>query len=456
MVGSADSGWNVAAQHGFDEASEPGRLIAKAAVEAALDDVARSRSPRLVRGEHSVGSSEWSILPLAYGREVIGLFVLDRESAEGGFLKVQDAQLLAELTASALKNAQLFEAVRSSRARYADLYDNAPDLYQTIDQNGDILDCNRTQSELLGFAKSELVGRSFASLLSDESAPVWLTLSRALHRNGRVRDASLSLGRKNGESLEVLLNASVMYDEEANPIGARVVMRDVTELKALEYQLRQSQKLEVVGTLVGGVAHDFNNILGGILGYASLLKQRLGGSPEASKYVETIERSAQRGAELAAKLLSAAKQSPAPSGPVDVNDLVDETLELLERTFYKKVRIRKRLDPAVRPLIADAGQLQQVILNLCVNARDAMPEGGVLTVETKVSKEDAKLRLSVEDTGMGMEPSTMERLFEPFFSTKGEEGTGLGLAVVYGIVKSHGGDVGWRHEVPPGEGASYA
>ena len=230
-------------------------------------------------------------------------------------------------------------------------------------------------------------------------------------------------------------------------------MRDVTELKALEYQLRQSQKLEVVGTLVGGVAHDFNNILGGILGYASLLKQRLGGSPEASKYVETIERSAQRGAELAAKLLSAAKQSPAPSGPVDVNDLVDETLELLERTFYKKVRIRKRLDPAVRPLIADAGQLQQVILNLCVNARDAMPEGGVLTVETKVSKEDAKLRLSVEDTGMGMEPSTMERLFEPFFSTKGEEGTGLGLAVVYGIVKSHGGDV--RVKSSQGKGARF-
>jgi CheY-like chemotaxis protein/two-component sensor histidine kinase len=239
-------------------------------------------------------------------------------------------------------------------------------------------------------------------------------------------------------------------------------MRDVTETRKLEHQLRQSQKLEVLGALAGGIVHDFNNVLGGILGYASLLRAYLKDRPTAAKYVETIERAAVRGAELSGRLLSASRKSPGQLLPVNLNQVVEETLELLAHTISKGIRIDMRLDPGLHLMMADASQLQQIVLNLCVNARDAMPKGGLLRVSTKLlggaetgepGGPGRRARLSVEDTGVGMDAKTLARLFEPFFSTKGEAGTGLGLSVVYGIVKSLGGDVGVKSS--PGRGARF-
>jgi nitrogen-specific signal transduction histidine kinase len=239
-------------------------------------------------------------------------------------------------------------------------------------------------------------------------------------------------------------------------------MRDVTELRKLENQLRQSQKLEVIGALAGGIAHDFNNVLGGILGYASLLRTYLKDRPTAAKYVETIERAAVRGAELSGRLLAASRKSPGQLAPVNLNQVIEETLELLTHTIPKGIRIDKRLDPRLHLMMADASQLQQIVLNLCVNARDAMPEGGLLRVSTRLlegtegsesRRPGRKVLISVEDSGVGMDAKTLSRLFEPFFSTKGEAGTGLGLSVVYGIVKSLGGDVGVKSS--PGRGARF-
>jgi CheY-like chemotaxis protein/two-component sensor histidine kinase len=175
--------------------------------------------------------------------------------------------------------------------------------------------------------------------------------------------------------------------------------------------------------------------------------------PVAAKYVETIERSAVRGAELTGRLLAASRKAPARRDPVNLNVVVEETMDLLAHSFHKRVRIEKRLDPGVRSMMADASQLQQIVLNLCVNARDAMPEGGLLRVSTRVLEPGEKVQLSVEDTGVGMDAKTLARLFEPFFSTKGESGTGLGLSVVYGIVKALGGDVGVKSS--PGRGARF-
>jgi CheY-like chemotaxis protein len=229
----------------------------------------------------------------------------------------------------------------------------------------------------------------------------------------------------------------------------------MTELRELERQLRQSQKLEVLGGLAGGIAHDFNNVLGGILGYASLLRTFLKDRPTAAKYVETIERAAVRGAELAGRLLSASRKSSGQLLPVDLNQVVDETLELLAHTLPKAIRIEKRLDPALHLMLADSSQLQQIVLNLCVNARDAMPDGGLLRVSTRLLGPEGadRVQVVVEDTGVGMDARTLGRLFEPFFSTKGEAGTGLGLSVVHGIVKALGGDVGVKSS--PGRGARF-
>jgi signal transduction histidine kinase len=239
----------------------------------------------------------------------------------------------------------------------------------------------------------------------------------------------------------------------------------VTEIRKLELQLRQSQKLEVLGALAGGIAHDFNNVLGGILGYASLLRTYVKDRPTAAKYVETIERAAVRGAELSGRLLSASRKSSGQLMPVNLNQVVEETLELLAHTIPKGIRIDKRLDPGLHLMMADASQLQQIVLNLAVNARDAMPDGGLLSVSTRLlgaaetgepgraGRPLRRVQLSVEDTGVGMDAKTLARLFEPFFSTKGEAGTGLGLSVVYGIVKSLGGDVGVKSS--PGRGARF-
>ena len=392
------------------------------------------------------------IVPLYYGREAMGVFLFEKAPSEGSWRETDAdiAEALGDVTASALKNASLFETLTSAETRYADLYDNAPDLYQTLDPGGRILDCNSTQCLMLGYTKQDLVGRRFESVLAHESVATWRSLEVELFDKGYVHDANLKLHAREGRNVDVAVNASVVPASAGKPLSARVVMRDISEQRQLEHQLRQSQKLEVVGVLAGGIAHDFNNVLGGILGYASLLHAHLRNRPHAQRYVDTIERSAVRGAELAGRLLAASRKAPARTEAVNLNEVVEETLELLAHTFHKRIRIGKRLDSRVRPILADAGQLQQVVLNLCVNARDAMPDGGLLQVETEVDEQENRLRLSVEDAGVGMEPTTMQRLFEPFFSTKGEGGTGLGLSVVYEIVNSLGGDV--RVKSSPGKG----
>jgi len=217
--------------------------------------------------------------------------------------------------------------------------------------------------------------------------------------------------------------------------------------------------MEVIGTLAGGVAHDFNNLLGGILGYASLLRSQIDemgeiqGLPNAAKYLRNIERSAVLGAELTAKLLTVARRTAKRLDAVNLNTVAEETISLLTRTLNKNIRIEKHLDSRLRPFLGDSTQIQQVVLNLSVNARDAMPGGGRLLIGTELGRDGKTVRLCVHDTGVGMDDVTAARIFDPFFSTKGASGTGLGLAVVYGIVKSHGGDV--HVASTPGEGTRF-
>ena len=451
-------GFQVAVQHGFAPELSPACVQS---LESELEDSVRARSTMRVSPDIAGRCPEMKsfgplmIVPLYYGREAMGAFLFEKAPTERSWPETEAhiAEALGDLTASALKNASLFETLISAEARYADLYDNAPDLYQTVDPGGRILDCNLTQCRTLGYTKEDLVGRRFERVLAQESVATWRSLQAELFDKGCVHDANLKLRAREGRNVDVAVNASVVPGAEGKPLSARVVMRDVSEQRRLEHQLRQSQKLEVVGALAGGIAHDFNNVLGGILGYASLLHAHLRDRPHAQRYVDTIERSAVRGAELTGRLLAASRKAPAKKEAANLNEVVEETLELLAHTFDKRIRIGKRLDSRVRPILTDAGQLQQVVLNLCVNARDAMPDGGLLQVETEVDEQENRLRLSVEDAGVGMDPTTMQRLFEPFFSTKGEGGTGLGLSVVYEIVTSLGGDV--RVKSSPGKGARF-
>jgi PAS domain S-box-containing protein len=440
-----NGGYSSVATSGFPGALLPASLLS---LEARLDQAMRARVPVRVDGFEA---DSVTLVPMFCGREPMGILLCESPS-----LDLSAAQIVADLVAATLRSAGALESLSSSEAGWSVLFESGPDLCLLIDDHGGIREANSAASRHLGFSRSELAELRFESLLAGESVTRWRDMERELFRTGRLQDVALKLRPKEGGAFDVLVNAAVPLSAPAPPRRARLLLRDVSEITRLELQLRRSQKLEVIGALAGGIAHDFNNVLGGILGYASLLRAQFKDRNVATKYVETIERSALRGAELSGKLLSASRDVPTRRAPVSLNLLVEETLDLLEHSFDKRIRIEKRLDAKLRSVMADASQLQQIVLNLCVNARDAMPEGGVLRVRTRLLEEGVaggSVLLSVQDDGVGMDSETLARLFEPFFSTKGSAGTGLGLSIVYGIVKSLGGDVGVKSS--PGGGARF-
>ena len=250
----------------------------------------------------------------------------------------------------------------------------------------------------------------------------------------------------------VIDRAAIMYDDEGRAVRAVGGMTDVTEQRRLAEGLRVAQKMEAVGQLAAGIAHDFNNVLTAILGYAGLIRESLT-DPRLLEELSEIEMAAQRAAALTRQLLTFGRQQVLQVTVLDVNTTITNLGRMLERVIGEHVRIEHRLSPSLPPVRADLGQLEQVVINLAVNARDAMPDGGLLIVQTEAvdsRAEDADppvppgpyVKISVQDNGVGMDKDTQDRIFEPFFTTKLRgQGTGLGLATVYGIVRQSGGHV---------------
>ncbi len=287
-------------------------------------------------------------------------------------------------------------------------------------------------------------------------------------RAGKPFDFIFRIVRQDGDVRSLLASGSVVLDETGRATRVYGTCQDVTEQRRLEDRLRQSQKMEAVGRLAGGVAHDFNNLLTVIQGYADLLWNESAGS-ERKERIEAIEQiriSSQRAASLTGQLLAFSRQQVLQSKVLDLNAVVSNLAPMLRRVIGEDIELVTSLDPLGEKVLADAGQLEQVILNLVVNSRDAMPKGGTLTVETG-SLDATELpgvepdtppgryaRLTVKDTGAGMTPQVKARVFEPFFTTKeAGKGTGLGLATAYGIVKQSGGFVHVASE--PGHGATF-
>ncbi|NOY05856.1 MAG: PAS domain S-box protein, partial [Chlorobi bacterium] len=246
------------------------------------------------------------------------------------------------------------------------------------------------------------------------------------------------------------------------------VVRDITEQKKLEEHVAQAQKMDAIGTLAGGIAHDFNNLLGGIIGFTSLMRMRLDKESPLLSTVDGIEKSARRAAALTEQLLGFTRAGGRKVESVDLNSIVDSVIELIGRTFQKHVTVKKSLQSGLWKIEGDSAQFEHCLLNLCINARDAMPDGGTLTITTAnvtVKRDGSKLGrvlqpgpyvlLKVADTGVGMTPDIKSHIFEPFFSTKPKgKGTGLGLAMVYGIVKAYHGHINVESEV--GQGSVFS
>ncbi len=348
------------------------------------------------------------------------------------------------------------EALRASEERFRSIFENAGAGMATVSPDGSFLQVNPALCAFLGYTEPELLEMNVTDVTHPDDLEASLRIiTEALAGRSRVADLEKRYVRKDGAIVWGHLSVTWLVGADRKPTYAVSLIQDITERKRLEEQLRQSQRLESVGTLAGGVAHDFNNILTGILGYAEMLK--LGAHPpNVLQAAQVIGKAARRGAELTQQLLGFARKGKQQDVPVDLHATIRDVVALLDRTIDKKIRIATRLEAEGALLLGDPGQIQQVILNLALNARDAMPEGGDLKFTTATAQVDGgrHLLVSVADTGAGISAEIRGRIFEPFFTTKERgKGTGMGLAMVYGIIKSHGGFI--RLDTEPGRGTTF-
>ena len=346
------------------------------------------------------------------------------------------------------------EALKCSEARFRQIYDKAPMMMLALDRDGMIRSVNAKCLQGLGYAREELLSREIDVLLSEEGKKTFSPCFDSLWSAGEIHDVFFHYLKKDRSKIQALTDGVVLEDPSWGPVSLLTV-RDVTHEQFLEKQLREAQKMEALGTLAGGVAHDFNNLLQVIFGYADLLMLRSDKDSANYQGIRTVREAARRGSELVKQVLTFSRRVESNPITLDLNHEVEKASQLLERTIPKMVAIDLNLDPGPNMIYADPIQIEQIILNLAVNAKDAMPDGGKLTIETRnVSLDEsycgkypevqpgAYVCLRISDTGHGIERDDLERIFEPFFSTKKlGEGTGLGLSTVFGLVKMHGGHI---------------
>jgi two-component system, cell cycle sensor histidine kinase and response regulator CckA len=340
--------------------------------------------------------------------------------------------------------------------RFRAIFDAAPVGIALADEQGRAIESNQALRDLLGYTVEELRARTYVDYTHPDDLPANLELSHQIVTGER---ASFQLEKRylhrDSTPIWVRVNVARVQDATGNFEYAVVVVESIDERKLLEERLLQSQKLEAMGRLAGGVAHDFNNILTAITGYSDLLLARPRLPDEARSEVAEIKRAAQRAGALARQLLAFGRKQTLEPRVLALNEVVREIEAMLTRLIGEHIELRTTLADELGPVRVDPGQIEQVIVNLVLNARDAMPEGGTLTLATENVELDIPcVKLSVTDTGKGMDYQTAARIFEPFFTTKeAEKGTGLGLATVYGIVEQSGGHVDvWSR---PGEGAVF-
>lgn len=381
----------------------------------------------------------------------------------------------AVLASSACSSAQIVLTERQERrasksleernALLKSVFEGTGDIIFAKDAEGRYLMVNQAISEFFRKPIEEIIGKTVFQLTDFATARKLMEGDRSVLETGRSETIDLRISRE-GEERTFLITRSPYLDAAGKITGIIGISRDITEHRAMEERLRQSQKMEAIGTLAGGVAHDFNNILMVISGYSSVLNDALASEPRLRGHVEQIQKAGERAASLTRQLLAFSRKQTIQPTPLNLNNIVSGIEKLLHRLIGENITIATRLAPDLGLVLADAGQIEQVILNLAINSRDAMPEGGRLTLETAnvefgdkdQAPPDLKpgryIELVVADTGVGMEMGIQARAFEPFFTTKAAgKGTGLGLSTVYGIVQQSNGQVSFTSQ--PGHGTAF-
>ena len=345
------------------------------------------------------------------------------------------------------------------------IFDSSIDGIISTDLEGNVLYSSSRAKDILGYEREEPFGKK-VYVHYENGVEDAKKIMKELKKKGELREYEMRFKKKDGEWVDINLSGSYLKNEKGKVIGTLGIYRDISDKKRLESQLQQAQKMEAIGTLAGGVAHNFNNLLMGIMGYTSLML--LGTDPDHPnhKRLKNIEKQVESGSKLTSQLLGYAREGRYEVNLISLNQLVEETSDTFGMT-KKEITVHQELSEKLYGIKADQGQIEQVLLNLYVNAADAMPGGGDLFLKTiNVADKDITgkpykvkpgnyVLLTVKDTGVGMDKETKERIFEPFFTTKGlAGGTGLGMASAYGIIKGHGGYVDVDSKI--GEGTIFS
>jgi len=372
---------------------------------------------------------------------------------------------LTEAKDKIVKYAELLEGkVQFTEEKYKLLLEQATDAVIGSDLEGRIFSWNKGAETMLGYPSEEMVGQYTIQLVPPDLKEKMKKTSEMAAKQGNVTHCETGMLKKNGDLVEVAVTVSPIKDPEGKIVGLSTISRDITEkkrvqesLKKAEEQIRLSQKMDAVGRLAGGVAHDFNNLLNVIEGNSDFIKASFSAGDPHLEEVEEIQNAVHRGAELTQQLLAFGKKQVSQPQLVNLNELVSVMAKMFKRLIDASIDFDFIQDVDLKWIQSDLGQIQQVMMNLILNARDAMPKGGKLLVTTKNIDTTEVLEVqglkippgsyvsfTVTDTGTGMDAETQKYLFEPFFTTKGEKGTGLGLATVYGIVNRWNGYL-WLH-----------
>lgn len=407
------------------------------------------------------------LVPIVIRDQVKGIMLGDNFKDSSFIAKIDRNFLMsfANQIAMILEHANLYRKLEDSERKYREIVENVNEGIWVLDENGTIMFSNCHLKEMLGY--ENLVDQSVYSLVNEEGKKILL---RVLMENMRGKTAreEVMLQGKSGDPVSVLVSSvPIMTDDQYN--GCLAMLTDLTEKKIIESRLLQSQKLESIGTMAGGIAHDFNNILTGILGYVNLLKMKAGKKPDIGHYADVIEQSSLRAADLVTKLLAFSRNSqPGRSRASSVNEILQETLELIKSSLPENIETGFSLQKDLPLIKCDPTQTQQAILNIYLNAMDAMPDGGRLLVATSeveykevcaccpdfIIYPGRYVCISISDTGTGIEKEVMGRIFDPFFTTKEiGKGSGLGLAMTYGVVKNSKGCI--QVESKKGQGTTF-
>ncbi|MBW1705541.1 MAG: PAS domain S-box protein [Deltaproteobacteria bacterium] len=357
-----------------------------------------------------------------------------------------------------------------SEGLFKALSENAPDIVYALDMDGVFTYVNPAWERILGHKKEEVIGKHLVDYARKEDAKGYFrTFERIRDSEETIGDATVSLLNTDGDLCLFKASCSPNFNSEGKVMGVVGVLRDISQQRQLEVQLQQSQKMEAIGTLAGGITHDFNNILGAILGYTELAILDAKDESKIRQHLEKIQEAGHRARDLVSQILAFSRQTKPERFPVQIHSIVKEAIKMLRASLPTTIEIRQKIREDLGTVEADPTQIHQVLMNLCTNAAHAMQEnGGVLEVgiqNAEFGDQDPGmeqfgilpgpyLKLTVSDTGIGMTPDVMKRIFDPYFTTKEKgHGTGLGLSVVHGIIKSNGGAITVESE--PGQGAIF-